>query len=171
MDFEKVWDTLLSNNWLSREEAKLLYVEASSCSGPILEVGSYPGRSTVLLAGVGRPVYVVDSFSGFSDLDGCRIEPVLPSNLKSCNLGGVQVFKVRMEGWKPRSVGFAYLGGDHGYEGTISQITAALACGPQVVAIHGVNDRGGGAEVKRAALNRLGSWDARIERLAVWKLK
>ena len=52
--------------WLLREDAEKLYALAGSAPGPILEVGTYNGKSTLLMATALReaersgPIYTVD---------------------------------------------------------------------------------------------------------------
>jgi hypothetical protein len=64
----------------------------------------------------------------------------------------------------------AYLDGDHTYQGTYNQIKVAQRCLPSIIAIHDVNDNGGGKMIKEAALSLLGPWNERVERLAVWTI-
>ena len=64
---------------------------------------------------------------------------------------------------------FAYLDGDHTRKGTLWQIFKALDAGATTIAVHDVNDVGGGAEVKGACLDLLGPWTDKVESLAVWK--
>lgn len=57
------------DGWLSESEASALYDLAASAKGPIVEIGSYLGRSTACLAlgsmaGAGHPVYAIDPFIG-----------------------------------------------------------------------------------------------------------
>lgn len=171
MTFDDAYETLPTHGWLTRAEAELLWMAASRCTGSILEVGSYHGRSTCLLAQLGRPVYAVDPFDGFdSDLPGDEIEWRLKANLRTRNLTNVTVYRQRIEDWMARPCGFAFLDGDHTYRGTVNQIEVAQACGAQMIAIHDVNDSGGGLEVKRAVIERLGPWSERVERLAVWEV-
>lgn len=172
MTFDEVYETLPAAGWLTRPEAELLWRTAPACAGPILEVGSYQGRSTCLLALLGRPVYAVDPFDGFcAELSGDEVYGRLVSNLAHRCLDNVTVFRQRVEDWTPRPCGFAYLDGDHTYEGTENQIAAALRCGAKVIAVHDVNDSGEGQRIKDAALHWLGSWRERVERLAVWEVE
>jgi len=168
--FDRVFASLPTNGWLSYDEAKCLWRYARIAKGPILEVGCYHGRSTVLLAALGWRVYTVDSFAGFDSQDptGSSVEAGFRLNLASRGITNVLLFREKIEDWEPRPVGFAYLDGDHTYLGTLAQIEKALPCGPLAIALHDVNDKGDGREVKRAALERLGMWRERIERLAVW---
>ena len=152
--------------WLSKDEAKLLWKAANATRGIILEVGCFHGRSTSILSAFGRQVYAVDQFSGFDTLDmsGAKAKADFLANARP----NVVLFHERIESWKPRPVGFAYLDGDHSYNGTKAQIRKALSCRPQAIAIHDVNDTGEGREIKKAAISLLGPWQTRIERLAVW---
>lgn len=169
MTFDEAYLTIPGNGWLSREEARLLWDAAAQCEGSILEVGCYQGRSTCLLARLGRPVYAVDPFDGFDTAySGDELERMVLENLLARDLHNVTVYRQRIEDWTWRECGFAYLDGAHTYKGTLAQVDAALACGVKAVAVHDCNDDGGGKEVKRAAVERLGPWDERVERLAVW---
>lgn len=193
--FEDVYPTLPGTGWLSEVEARLLWDSVNRTEGPILEVGCYHGRSSVLLASTGRPLYCVDPFEGFNsdDPDGRiterawaqniyskRCGPIYPvplddptsamSEALNFRLPSVYLFRQRVEDWEVKPVSFAYLDGDHTYSGTVNQIEKAKLCNPKVVAVHDVNDSGGGVEVKRACLELLGQWETRVERLAVWTL-
>jgi predicted O-methyltransferase YrrM len=60
---------------LSETEAALLFRLASEATGPIVEIGSYRGRSTVALAlgsraGANVPVYAIDPHEDFTEPDG-----------------------------------------------------------------------------------------------------
>ena len=140
--------------------------------GPILEVGCYEGRSTCLLAATGRLVYAVDPFAGFSTQDptGENTARIFLQNLSIRGLTSVILFQESIERWGPRPVGLAYLDGEHTYRGTLTQILTALKCNPSIIALHDVNDTGGGVEVKRAAEQILGPWAGRVERLAWWDI-
>jgi len=63
---EETWLVTQSiGGYLSLKEAGLLYWAAAEwpVAGPVLELGSYEGRSTVVLARAGRRVYAVDAWS------------------------------------------------------------------------------------------------------------
>jgi len=169
--FDEVFDTLPAAGWLSEDEAKLLWSMAEQTEGPILEVGCFRGRSTVLLAAFGRPVCCVDPFDNFStDFTGDQIRDMFLMNLEARGIRDVILYRTKIEDWEPTGTfGLTYLDGDHTYQGTLDQIEVALKCRPTVIAIHDVNDSGGGLEVKRAAVELLGAWDERVERLAVWR--
>ena len=172
--FEDVFYYLPKNGWLSKPEAKLLWDVAGDSDGPILEVGCYHGRSTCLLAALGRPVHAVDPFANFDDGDpsGDKIQDAFVENLCSRNLfGNVCLYRQSVESWTPRPCGFAYLDGDHTYDGTLRQVEKALACGARMIAAHDVNDDGGGKDVRDACLKLLGPWQERVERLAWWEVK
>lgn len=169
MTFDEAYERIPGNGWLSRPEAELLWNSVNQTTGPILEVGCFQGRSSVLLAQTGRTMYCVDPFDDFhSEYTGNQLEAIWRENLKV--FPNATLYRQKVEDWQAQPVGFAYLDGDHTYQGTRAQIEKALACGAQVIGIHDVNDTGGGVEVKRAALELLGTWDKRVERLAVWRL-
>lgn len=169
---EEVWNSL-PQGWLSREEAEFLYEHAWLTTGDILEVGSHRGRSTVLLASLGRIVHAVDPWSGFDsdDPDGEKTFREFADNLVERGITNVKPVRLHVEEWQPQPCGFCYLDGDHCYQGTLEQIETAMLCNPQAVAIHDVNDSGEGMKVKRAAVELLGQWGDRVERLAVWRLR
>jgi hypothetical protein len=62
------------DGWLTEREAGALYDLAKEATGPIVEIGSWQGRSTAALAlgsmaGAGHPVYAIDSFEGVPPAD------------------------------------------------------------------------------------------------------
>lgn len=181
--FDEVYEQLPADGWLSREEAKLIWKgiqEVRDLPYPLLEVGSYQGRSTVLLASSGKPVICVDPFDGFhSELTGDEIYTKFQRNLHERNLNNVYLFRKKIEDWSPNeipliysgeypSLPLVYLDGDHTYQGTIRQIGKAIWCRPRVLLIHDYNDTGEGKLVKQAADLLLGPPCERVERLALW---
>lgn len=167
--FDEVYETLPSNGWLSKDEAYLLWKWANVVSGAILEIGSYQGRSTVLLAAADRMVYAVDPFDGFcEEHSGDEICKCFRDNLSERKIYNVVSYRQKIEDWNIRPVGFAYLDGDHTPQGTRNQIEVAVKCGAEIIAIHDVNDSGDGKLIKEVALQMLGNWTERVERLAVW---
>jgi SAM-dependent methyltransferase len=155
-NFKRTFEQLPANGWLTEEEAWLLWQSAARTTGPILEVGCYYGRSTVLLAALGRTVYSVDSFDNFDtdDPDGNVIHQAFLDNINSRGITNVVLFRERIEDWEMRQVGFAYLDGDHSYQGTINQIDVALKCGADLICLHDYCNDGGGREVVRAVEDR-----------------
>ena len=83
----------------------------------------------------------------------------------------IKAVRERIEDWRPEPVGFAYLDGDHSYEGTQSQIRKALACSAKVIAIHDYGDAHAQLLVKAAAHDLLGKPCARKDRMVVYWLK
>ena len=119
-------------------------------------------------------MYCVDPFDGFTeDFTGDHIYHAFMKNLFDRNLGdNVMTFRMKAEDWVSRpQVGFAYLDGDHTADGTRTQIRAARECGAKNIAIHDVNDSGGGLPIKEVALEMLGPWENRVDRLATWRLR
>ena len=173
-DFSTVYETLPATGWLSKPEALLLWETARACKGPILEVGTYHGRSTVLLASLGRLVYSVDPFDGFDDgKTGDEVQAAFNENINNRGLENVIQYRMLIEQWMQRwhrLCEFVYLDGNHTHQGTVNQIAAARHVKAKAIAIHDVNDGGEGAEIKRAVLEMLGPWRERVERLATWQL-
>jgi hypothetical protein len=175
-NFEKIFE-ILPDGWLTKPEAECLWKWVNQTTDSILEVGCYLGRSTVLLASTGRRVITVDPFYGFlsSDPKGTSIRNSFLQNIQDRNLPNVELFSRRVEEWNPYEetrIKFAYLDGDHTYQGTVNQINKALSCGADIIAIHDVNDSGGGKAVKEAAIEKLGNgWVDRVERLCVWRIE
>jgi len=57
------WDNIQKiYGWLTKKEAELLYETACDCQGNILEIGSFVGRATAVLAESGNPVITTDMF-------------------------------------------------------------------------------------------------------------
>jgi hypothetical protein len=171
--FDEVLAMSPGEGWLHDSEARLLWKCCEQTIGPILEVGCYVGRSTSFLTAFGRQVYCVDPFSNFNsdDMSGDTIEQKFLANMKRMGATNFMLFRQHVETWIPMPVGLAYLDGDHTYQGTWNQIKAAQKCSPNIIAIHDVNDHGDGKMIKRAALEALGPWNERVERLAVWNIK
>lgn len=165
---EQIFDSIPARGWLDKDELTLLLAYAFLTEGDILEVGSYCGRSTVALAFLDRTVHAVDPFDNFDsdDLSGESIHKTFLENTQKFE--NIILYKQKIEDWDPRPVGFVYLDGDHTYQGTINQIKRALLCGPEYIAIHDVNDDGGGFEVHKAAKELLGNFIIRSNRTAVF---
>jgi hypothetical protein len=165
--------------WLDWGEGLLLADFAGRTKGPLVEVGSYYGRSAMLLAQLPaedglrkRRLYCVDPWDDEFDSDarGNDIYDAFCANLATIPQSRVSPVRCRVEDWEPVATEFVYLDGDHSFEGTRRQIQKAQECRPKIIAVHDVNDAGQGAEVKRAAVELLGPWTERIDRLAVWVL-
>lgn len=164
--FNSLFETL-PQGWLTKPEAELLWSAGLNSQGPILEVGSYRGRSTVLLHGLYRPVYAVDPFTDFdSTTHGDEILATLQENLRERNIVNVQIFRQRIEDWKVRPCGFAYLDGDHTYIGTLAQLDICKQCGVQRFCIHDYATSGGGLNVKQALEARKVNIIKIVERMA-----
>lgn len=74
-DWAGAWEAVRRiDGWLSEVEARTLYDLARQADGPIVEIGSWRGRSTAALAlgsmaGGNHPVFAIDSFDGVPPLD------------------------------------------------------------------------------------------------------
>ncbi len=167
MTFEEAFNRV-PDGWLTEGEARLLWNTASKFTGPILEVGCYRGRSTVLLAYLGRLVYAVDPFDGFdSTMSGREVLKIFLENLMSREIENVILFSTKIEFWIYQPVTFAYLDGDHTYLGTRAQIQAARKAGAIEVGIHDYNETGGGKDIIRAVEDEKLIVLERVERLAI----
>jgi len=168
--FEEIFATL-PGGWLSEKEGWALWQAANRTEGPILEIGVYWGRSTVLLAHLERPMYCVDPFAGFAkkDYKGDIAEAKWRKNTEPFD--NITLFKMHVEDWEPRPCGFCYLDGDHSFVGTKAQCDKAMACNPTIIAAHDVSSGGGGQHVKRACLKKLGKPATHNEKLATFNMK
>ena len=150
-------------------EAKLLWDWASKTSGKILEVGSAYGKSAVLLGTLAkqqsRNLICVDPWFGDH---GEKLYRIFLKNIKDLP---ITAERKRIEDWDPQPVGFAYLDGDHSYEGTQAQIRKALACNPSVIAIHDFGEDHEQLIVAVATVILLGRPIARAERMAIYQLQ
>ena len=148
------------------DEAELLWEWASTTEGTMLEVGSAYGRSAVLLGNLakdqGRELICVDPWAGEH---GEKLYRLFLKNIKGLP---VDPQRMRIEDWKPRPVGFAYLDGDHGYEATKAQIEKALASGAPVIAVHDYGEEQGAILVTAAVHDMLGKPTARASRMVVY---
>lgn len=152
--------------WLDWDEAALLAAYAELTQGPIVEVGSYRGRSAVLLSQATssshlRTVYCVDPWEDKADLEAF---------LENTQDYSIMPLQTRVEKWVPIPAEFVFLDGDHTYQGTLSQVEKAILCQPRIIAAHDVAETDEGREVKRAVLDMLGEWDEISGKLAVWCL-
>jgi hypothetical protein len=136
-----VASALTIDGWLSEREACELYDLARDAKGPIIEIGSWKGRSTAALAlgsmdGGKHPVYAIDSFGGvgvarFTDGGEKPTKPTTPEQLRA-NLDAVGVnglvkiipFPSREAVDKVPNCSVLFVDGDHSYEGAAGDIDA-----------------------------------------------
>lgn len=181
-EFRKTFATLPAAGWLTEAEGLLLvdYASRRMSGSNLVEFGSYCGRSAKLLGTYAygadvhlRPsgpwLHCVDPWGDFG-LPARTGDQAFAEFYDAVKGLPVVFYRTRVEDWTPCPAGFVYCDGDHSYEGTLAQIRKALECKPQVIAVHDVNDAGGGREVKKACLELLGPWTERVERLAAWEL-
>jgi hypothetical protein len=120
------------DGWLSPHEAITLYEAARTANGPIIEIGSWRGRSTAALAlgsmaGNQQPVYAIDSFVGVSATDrptcfGAKADSsspeILRANLDAAGVNGlvriVPKASYQAVGEVP-DCGLLFIDGDHSY--------------------------------------------------------
>ena len=132
------------DGWLSRKEAETLYDYAGKATGPIVEIGSWQGRSTAAIAmgskaGNRQQVYSVDDYKGvppgshptnFGKTTGWRSSSpeILRQNLNQCGINGeVQIVeKASVVAAKelPNELGMVFIDGDHSYEAVCNDIDA-----------------------------------------------
>ena len=142
--------------WLTRNEAATLYDLARNATGPILEIGSYRGRSTAALAlgsmsGGKQHVYAVDSFL---PVRHTRTDVVMPAsspeslraNLDAAGVNGLVKIVPRPSidaaSETPDGLGLLFVDGAHDYHSASQDLLAYL---PKVklgghVAIHDCHD-------------------------------
>ena len=156
MTFDEAWEIIPGNGWLHKEEGQLLWNVVQSCRGDILEVGCYQGKSSCLMAlaaGVQRQIHSVDPFEGFDsdDMTGDKTLDAWIQNTGArseyCN---IRLWATKVELWKPLPCGFAYLDGDHTYQGTVNQIRKARETGCKEVCIHDYAQTGDGRAIVAA---------------------
>lgn len=124
------------DGWLSQNEASLLYDLARDATGPIVEIGSWRGRSTSALAlgsmnGNQQPLYAIDSFIGITAKDrptafgevaglGSSSYELLRSNLDSAGINGLVriVPKASQDAATevPAECGLLFVDGAHDYK-------------------------------------------------------
>lgn len=108
--FDRVWEQVdRIEGWLTRQEAALLWecvyvVPGSTASEhPVVEIGSYKGKSTSLLLESGRPVVAFD--------------PIVTDELRAVKerFGNLQIcpFKLTDCVMIPANIGLLYIDGDH----------------------------------------------------------
>jgi tetratricopeptide (TPR) repeat protein len=113
--------------WLAPEEQKLLaqLAAAASALGPdFLEVGSYCGKSTVVIASVLRAVgarrllYAVDPHQDFPEGRHETSLPILEANLRTRGLAPwVRIIQARSTDIEvPAPLAFIFIDGDHSFE-------------------------------------------------------
>jgi hypothetical protein len=130
------------DGWLSDREAETLYDYAHKARGPIVEIGSYFGRSTAALAlgsmaGNKQPVYAVDSFVGVPDNDRPTASGVNPgwggsspeklrANLDAVGVNGLVkiVAKPSQEAFEdvPNEIDLLFIDGGHDYKSVRTDI-------------------------------------------------
>lgn len=160
--------TLPSDGWLTAAEAELLLRAASTTRGDMLEVGSYQGRSTVLLASLKRTLHCVDPWddSFNTEVPGDVSFKKFIANLAERGITNVVPYRMHIADWPLREVSFAYLDGDHTYSGTLEQVRVAVDCGAVVIAVHDTHD----PQVSRACEEMLGRPHEVVETMAVWNV-
>lgn len=181
------------DGWLSPREAATLYDLASKSSGPIVEIGSWRGRSTAALAlgsmaGNKQPVYAVDSFVGITrdDRPTCFGEKaglasstpaILRANLDSAGVNGLVriVPKASHEAAPeiPDSLGVLLVDGDHSYEAVrrdLELYAPKVRLGGHIV-LHDCHDADPGVAIAADELLTCDKWRPRwrADTAVVWE--
>ena len=123
------------DGWLTAREAGVLFDLAESSAGPIVEIGSFRGRSTVALAlgsmaGTGETVNAIDSFVGAKPddrptnkgvpvLSSTCSESILRENLVSAGVNGtvriLPMTSAQAVKMIPEKIGVLFIDGGHDY--------------------------------------------------------
>lgn len=134
-DFDLLIDDKPVAGWLYRSEAQLLYTLAGSAGLPgcIVEIGSYQGKSTIMLASAakecGRKVYAIDPHMEFDngvDHYGAQDRAAFLDNVVRSGLSATIVpvglpSDVVAQGWQER-IGLLFIDGAHEYEAVKTDI-------------------------------------------------
>ena len=136
MTFGELWPLIDSiKGWLSRDEAEFLFDLSQPCQGPIVEIGSYNGRSTVLLASSGRPVYAIDPLQpGYKGI----VTEADVGNFKNRILQYPNITWLRSTAAEcsapPAPVGLVFIDGNHEYPFPLRDFKTVLPwCRPDAV--------------------------------------
>src|SRR4051812_11760665 len=118
--FATAWSrTAMIDGWLTEAEAKLLFESAMALpeDATIVEVGSYRGRSTSLLAQTGRRVVAVDPLvKGFGQGNGMNVSDHDDGKLQSVIDRYPNTEWIRAHSYECiplESVDMLYIDGDH----------------------------------------------------------
>ncbi len=140
------------DGWLTQTEAELLYGLAHNSDGPIVEIGSWHGRSTAALAlgsmsGRRQPVYAIDPFVGVQagvrptsgtletpGVDPGKCPPPSPEQLKkNLERAGVNGLVTVVHGYSaavarveppvlPEEIGLLFVDGSHEYTDVLEDL-------------------------------------------------
>jgi predicted O-methyltransferase YrrM len=140
--FQDAWPRIAKiYGWLTVQEASLLRHFAKLAKGPIVELGAYLGRSTVVLAASSnQPFTTIDTFLGSSEhhIDGKVIDtyPAFLNRLQAFGLEEKVTVKkqdvvIAAQDFKEDSVHLLFVDADHEYQAVCDQVQAWL---PKMVA-------------------------------------
>ncbi|HET9871126.1 MAG TPA: class I SAM-dependent methyltransferase [Propionibacteriaceae bacterium] len=119
MGFESAFATARDvPGWLTEAQARILFDTAAAVGGPVVEIGSHHGRSTLVLAAA-APVVAVDPFPSDWRYGGDGTEQRLRANLEAAGLTDrvdvrVATSRTVRQGWTA-AVGLVYVDGKHDY--------------------------------------------------------
>lgn len=105
------------DGWLTEAQARVLFAEAQRATGPVVEIGSHLGRSTVVLAASGARVVAVDPFPPDWRYGTRDTEARFRANLDAAGVADAVTVLVRtstaaLEGWSG-PVGLVFVDGKH----------------------------------------------------------
>lgn len=113
MTFDEIYQRVEKlPGWMGEEDCRVLYKYAQLSTGLIVEIGSYGGRSTLMLAlGSGRKVISIDPYIGYED-----IYKGFQKTIKGLD---IELIKKKSEDaaqtWN-KKIGLLHVDGDHHYE-------------------------------------------------------
>ncbi len=117
----------------TQPEAQFLYqtVRPQSVKGAIVEIGSFLGKSTIVLAkAANSKIYAIDPHWGEAVIDKQFSGPTYPRFIKNLETAGVRnkvivIKKTSQQAattWKQK-IGLLFIDGDHSYEGVYFDLT------------------------------------------------
>lgn len=111
MNFDQAYNIVNNiTGWNGENDLRVLYDYASITPGPIVEIGCYAGRSTVMLAlASGKKVTTIDPHIGYED-----IKNEFFRNTKDYNIELISKKSNEVE-WKTK-IGLLFVDGSHEYK-------------------------------------------------------
>ena len=120
MDFEEVYREVEDiGGWMSEEDCRVLFDEASRVRGMIVEIGSYKGKSTKTLA-LASPeswIIAIDPYpkNYYEETDMEKVKKEFLSNTKGLNITLIQKFSATVgKAWEDK-IDLLHIDGNHSY--------------------------------------------------------